>query len=189
VVVLTVSLRFPLPTRLSTTQTMSEEVNLLRAAVVTLKAKEHTSNEVIDGMQSSVHDLQEMFLREVAVDDSVSERFSKSVQDPENMSSKKKETAITQQGDVLSRQRPRQPPVALEEPSDEGENSSDDFQSRPDLTWASVPDLKEQGTSHPEYKTLVSYRAYHVADSSQKADAVVSGKSNAQLKRLRHCVN
>jgi len=47
-------------------QTMSEEVTLLRAEVVTLKTKELASNEVIDGLRSSIQDLEEMFLREIS---------------------------------------------------------------------------------------------------------------------------
>jgi hypothetical protein len=56
---------------------MSEEVTLLRAEVVTLKAKELATNEVIDGLRSSIQYLEEMFLREIAVDDPVPERASK----------------------------------------------------------------------------------------------------------------
>jgi hypothetical protein len=44
-------------------QTMSKEMTLLRAEVVTMNAKELASNEVIYGLRSSIQDLEEMFLR------------------------------------------------------------------------------------------------------------------------------
>jgi hypothetical protein len=91
---------------------MSKELNLLRAEVVTLKAKELASNDVIDGLRSSIIDLEEMFLREMAVDDPVPERVSTRAHDREKMSSKKKKTPTIQKGDVPSRQKSRQPPVA-----------------------------------------------------------------------------
>jgi hypothetical protein len=135
---------------------MSEEVTLLRAEVVTLKAKELASNEVIDGLRSSIQDL-EMFLREIAVDDPVPERASKGTRDREKMSSRKKKTSTTQKGDVLSRHNSRQLPDASDESSDEGEISSDeDDLPRPDLIGAAVPGLTEQVTRRPEFKTLVS---------------------------------
>jgi hypothetical protein len=145
---------------------------------------------VIDGLRSSIQDLEEMFLSEIVVDDPVPERASKGTRDREMMSSKKKITSTTQKGDVLSRQKSRQLPAASDESSDEGEISSDeDYLPRPDLIGAAVPGLTEQSTRRPEFKTLVSYRAYRLADTSQKANAVVSGKINAQLKRLHHYVD
>jgi hypothetical protein len=47
---------------------MSEKLNLLRAELVTLKANELASNDVIDGLRSSILDPEEMFMREIAVD-------------------------------------------------------------------------------------------------------------------------
>jgi hypothetical protein len=70
-------------------QTMSEQVNLLRGEVVTLKAKELASNDVIDGLRSSILDLEEMLLHEIAVDDPFPERVSTSARELEKMSSKK----------------------------------------------------------------------------------------------------
>jgi hypothetical protein len=67
-------------------QTMYEELNLLRAEIVTLKAKELASNDVIDGLRSSIFDFEEIFLREIAVDDPVPKRISKSARDREIMS-------------------------------------------------------------------------------------------------------
>jgi hypothetical protein len=145
---------------------------------------------VIDGLRSSIQDLDEMFLREIAVDDPVPERASKGTRDREKMSSKKKKTSTTQKGDVMSRHKSRQLPAASDESSDEGEISSDeDDLPRPDLIGAAVPGLTEQVTRRPEFKTLVSYRAYRLADTSQEANAVVSGKINAHHKRLRHYVD
>jgi hypothetical protein len=83
-------------------QTMSAELNLLRAEVVMPIAKELASNDVIDGLRISILDLEEMFLRETAVDDPVPKMVPKSARDRANMSSKKKKTPITQKGDVLS---------------------------------------------------------------------------------------
>jgi hypothetical protein len=139
---------------------MSEAVTLLRAEVVALKAKELAYSEVIDGLRSSIQDLEEMFLREIAVDDPVPERASKGTHDREKMSSKEKKTSTTQKGDVLSRHKSRQLPAASDESSDEGEISSDeDDLPHPDLIWAAVTGLMEQSTRRPEFKTLVSYRA------------------------------
>jgi hypothetical protein len=167
-------------------QTMSEEVNLLRTEVVTLKPNEFPSNEVIDGVRSSYLDLEEIFQCEIAVDDPIPERASKSACVRENKSSKEKKTPVTQKGDVLSRLKSRQPPVASDESSKEGEISSDeDGLPRPDLIGAAVAGLTEQVFRPPEFKTLVYYRVYCLTDTSQKANAVESGKINAQLKRLR----
>jgi hypothetical protein len=66
---------------------------------------------VIDGLRSSIQDLEEMFLSEIVVDDPVPERASKGTRDREMMSSKKKITSTTQKGDVLSRQKSRQLPA------------------------------------------------------------------------------
>jgi hypothetical protein len=166
---------------------MSEEVTLLRAEVVTLKEKELASNEVIDRLQSSIQDLWEMFLLEIAVDDPVPERASKGTRECEKMSSKKNKTSTTQKGDFLSLHKSRKLPAASDESSDEGEISSDeDDLPRSDLIGAAVPRLTEQVTRRPEFKTFVSYRSYRLADTSQNANAVVSGKINVQLKRLRH---
>jgi hypothetical protein len=93
-------------------QTMSEEFSLLRAKVVTLKAKELSSNDVIDGLRSFILDLEEMSLCKKAVDDPVPERVSKSASDREKMSSKKKKTHTFQKGNVLSRQKSRKLPAA-----------------------------------------------------------------------------
>jgi hypothetical protein len=131
-----------------------------------------------------------MFLHEIAVDDPVPERASKGTRDREKMSSKKKKKFTTQKDDVLSHHKSRQLPAASYESSDKGEISSDeDDLPHPDLIGAAVPGLTEQVTRRPELKTLVSYRSYRLAETSQKANAVVSGKINAQLKRLRHYVD
>ena len=95
-----------------------------------------------------------MFLREIAVDDPVPKRASKGTRDREKMSSKKKKTSTTQKGDVLSRQKSRQPPAASEESFDEGEISSDeDDLPRPDLIGAAVPGLTEQVTRYRSRST------------------------------------
>jgi hypothetical protein len=43
-------------------------------------------------------------------------------------------------------------------------------------------------TRRPEFKNLVSYRTYRLANTIQKTIAAVSGKLNSQLKQLRHYV-
>jgi hypothetical protein len=135
---------------------MSEEVTMLRAKVVTLKAKELAFKEVIDGLRSSIQDLEEMFLREISVDGPVPEKAYKGTRDREKMSSKKKKTSTTEKGDVLIRHKSRQLPAASDESSDE-----DDL-PRPDLIGAAVPGLTEQDTRRPEFKTLVSYRVLNM---------------------------
>jgi hypothetical protein len=83
----------------------------------------------------------------------------------------------------------RQPLAAPDGPSDEGDNSSDeDDLPRPDMIGAAVPGLMEQGTRRPGVETLLSYRAYRLVDSRQRANALVSGKINAKLKRLSYQV-
>ena len=63
-----------------------------------------------------------------------------------------KKTPTTKKGDFLSRQKSRQPPVASDESSEEGDNSSDeDDLSRPDLIVAAVTGLTEQVTRRPEF--------------------------------------
>jgi hypothetical protein len=49
-----------------------------------------------------------------------------------------------------------------------------------------VDGLVEQTTRRPEFKSLVSYRTYRLADTTQAVDTVDTGKVNGYLKKFRH---
>jgi hypothetical protein len=121
-----------------------------------------------------------MFLREVAADTPPIEK--KSVRESEN---KKNNTPL--QGDVLARQnRKTRKASANYSSSEESSSSDDEVAPQPEPRGARVPGLVEQITRRPEFKGLVSYRTYRLADTSQLVDASVTGKINAHLKRLKH---
>jgi hypothetical protein len=163
---------------------LSEKVYLLQEEVAALKTKETTSKDVIEGLRSSIHDLEDMFLREVAADTPSMEK--KIVRERE---SKKNNTPL--QGDVLARQNRKTRKASANYSSSEEESSSsdDEVAPQPEPRGARVPGLVEQITRRPEFKGLVSYRTYRLADTSQLVDASVTGKINAHLKRLKHYVD
>jgi hypothetical protein len=49
-----------------------------------------------------------------------------------------------------------------------------------------VDGLLEQTTRRPEIKSLVSYRTYRLADTTQAVNTVDTGKMNGYLKKFRH---
>jgi hypothetical protein len=52
-----------------------------------------------------------------------------------------------------------------------------------------VSGLKEQTTRRPEFKTLVSYRTYRLADTTRVVDSEDTGRVNGHLKKLKHHLN
>jgi hypothetical protein len=162
---------------------LSSEVALLHEEVAVLKTQENASKDMIEELRSSIHDLEEMVLREMVTDDPVVEKGA-----PDGEQKKKKKKLTTPiQGDVLSRQARKLRKSSADDDSSEDKSSSDDEEvSRPEPRGARVPGLIEQATRRPEFKKLVSYRAYRLVDTSQKVDSSVSAKGNAHLKRLKH---
>jgi hypothetical protein len=102
-----------------------------------------------------------MFLREVAADTPPME--TKIVHECE---SKKNHTPP--QGDVLARQNRKTRKASASYSSSEESSSSDDgVTPQPEPRGARVPGLVEQITRRPEFKGLVSYLTYRLADISQ----------------------
>jgi hypothetical protein len=53
----------------------------------------------------------------------------------------------------------------------------------------SVPGLEEIVPSRSDYKDLVSYRTYRLADRSNRYNAAVTGKMSTYLKRVKHAIS
>ena len=99
--------------------------------------------------------------------------------------------ANTRKGDVLSRQSRHKRKSSSDGASSEEEepSSSEEEAPQPEPRGAKVPGLTEQVTRRPEFKSLVSYRTYRLRNTDQKVDSSVTGRVNANLKRLKHCLD
>ena len=187
---------------LGTIQNLSEEICRLKAEVQSLKEngemahireelkglkiKENSSQEAIEGLRSSLHDLEEVVFREINPNSSSPMQGTVAHQ----CDSEKKSKKSSIKKGVPSRQKKKKSPDSSDESSSDAGDSSDEEDLEASTTLgAAVPGLTEQVTRRPEFKSLVSYRAYRLADTSQKGGAAVSGKINSQLKRLRHYVD
>jgi hypothetical protein len=97
----------------------------------------------------------------------------------------------TIKGDVLSRQsRYKRKSSSDGASSKEGERSSSEEEAPQPEPWgAKVPGLTEKVTRRPEFKALVSYRTYLLRNTDKKVDFSVTGRVNANLKRLKHCLD
>jgi hypothetical protein len=158
---------------------LSLKVDSLNQEVLTLKAAASSSEEVIEGLRSTIQDLEEMVLRELVADPP-----------KEKVMSKKKIVSTTFtpfQGDDLNRlSRPQRNPSPDGDTSENEDTSSEEEGPKPEPRGARVPGLKEQVTRRPEFKSLVSYRSYRLGDTDQRVNASLTGKVNAHLKRLKH---
>jgi hypothetical protein len=98
--------------------------------------------------------------------------------------SRKKKTSP--RGDVPNRHKTSHDP---EYSSSSGEEASDeDADEAPTRAplGRRVSGLKEQTTRRPEFKTLVSYCTYRLADTTRVVDSVDTGRVNGYLKKLKH---
>ena len=165
---------------------MSAEMLVLRSEVAALKTAEMQSRELIEDLKSSVKDLEEIVLRELIEDTPKPEVKGKMSR--KKMSAK---AANTRKGDVLSRQSRHKRKSSSDGASSEEEepSSSEEEAPQPEPRGAKVPGLTEQVTRRPEFKSLVSYRTYRLRNTDQKVDSSVTGRVNANLKRLKHCLD
>ena len=152
---------------------LKAEVMPLKAEVAALTRERISDKEQIESLRASLGDLEEIVFREISVS-------------PKKKKDQKNTTAV----DVPNRHRSMQHQAEFEQNSPEEDSASDeeDF-SRPNAKGAAVTGLIEQVTRRPEFKNLVSYRTYRLSDTTQKANAAVSGKLSSQLKQLRHYVD
>jgi hypothetical protein len=169
----------PIPRLAALVTHLSLRVDSLTQEVLTLKATATTSEEVIDGLRSTIQDLEEMVLRELVADPPKEEVMSR-----KKIMSK---TSAPPQGDVLNRlSRPQRNPSPDGDTSENEDTSSAEEGPTPEPKGAWVPGLKEEGARRPEFKSLVSYRSYRLGDTDQRVNASITGKVNAHLKRLKH---
>jgi hypothetical protein len=100
-------------------------------------------------------------------------------------------TTNTRKGDVLSRQSRQKRKSSSDCASSEEEEPSSSEEEAPqsEPRGAKVPGLTEQVTRRPEFKALVSYRTYRPRNTDQKVDFSVTGCVNANLKRLKNCLD
>jgi hypothetical protein len=72
---------------------------------------------------------------------------------------------------------------------DDGSSSDDSTQLRGiRVKGKSVPGLEENVPSQSDYKELVSYRTYRLANRSNRYNAAVTGKMSTYLKRVKHAI-
>jgi hypothetical protein len=73
---------------------------------------------------------------------------------------------------------------------EDGSSSSDDSAPRKGIRnkGKSVPGLEEIIPSRSDYKDLVSYRTYRLANRSNRYNATVTGKMSTYLKRVKHAI-
>jgi hypothetical protein len=72
---------------------------------------------------------------------------------------------------------------------DDGSYSDDSTQLRGiRVKGKSVPGLEEIVPSRSDYKYLVSYRTYRLANRSNRYNAAVTGKMSTYLKRFKHAI-
>jgi hypothetical protein len=74
---------------------------------------------------------------------------------------------------------------------DDGSSSSDESVPRKGnrTKGKSVPGLEEIIPSRSDYKDLVSYRTYRLANRSNRYNAAVTGKMSTYLKRVKHAIS
>ena len=147
---------------------LKAEVMPLKAEVAALTRERISDKEQIESLRASLGDLEEIVFREISVS-------------PKKKKDQKNTTAV----DVPNRHRSMQHQAEFEQNSPEEDSASDeeDF-PRPNRKGAAVTGLIEQVTRRPEFKNLVSYRTYRLSDTTQKANAAVSGNLNSKLKQL-----
>ena len=98
---------------------------------------------------------------------------------------KKKKKKPTPRGDVPNRRKPSYDPEDLPtSEEDTSEEEEDEAVRAP--RGRRVVGLKEQATRRPEFKTLVSYRTYRLANTKRAVSSVDTGKVNSYLKKLKH---
>jgi hypothetical protein len=73
----------------------------------------------------------------------------------------------------------------------DGSSSSDDSVPRKGnrMKGKSVPGLEEIIPSRSDYKHLVSYRTYQLANRSNRYNSAVTGKMSTYLKRVKHAIS
>jgi hypothetical protein len=84
-------------------------------------------------------------------------------------------------GDVRNRLSAKQRKLALELASSEDDTSEEEEELLVSSVakGPAVPGLTELTTRRPEFRDLLSYRHYRLANTTQRADAAISGKLNS----------
>jgi hypothetical protein len=150
----------------------------LRVDVHALQEENASVREDIAGLRLTITDLESLIMREMVG----------TPEDNKKNPKIKKTKSSPKSGDVRNRLSIQQRKMALEVASSEEETS--DEEEEPQVSAITlgpvVPGLTELTTRRPEFRNLLSYRHYRLANITQKADAAISGKLNSQLKRMKY---
>jgi hypothetical protein len=153
----------------------------LQVEVRALQEENAKVREDVAGLRLTVADLEALLMRELV---STSDGDKKDPKIKDKKSSPKS-------GDVRNRLSAKQRKLALELASSEDDTSEEEEE----LLVSSVakgpvvPGLTELTTRRPEFRDLLSYRHYRLANTTQRADAAISGKLNSQLKRMKYHID
>jgi hypothetical protein len=165
---------------ISFTTALYHDVRVLQSEMAAAKAEEARARDEIDSFRATLADLEAMILREITTDDT-----------PAGEKKKKKLKKTLQVDDSPNSQKSRGKTRSSPKGDSSTEDSSEEEEEAPIRTprGERVPGLVEQTTRRPEFKALVSYRTYRLIDTTQSLDAVVTGKINGYLKKLKHHID
>lgn len=158
---------------------LMSEVSELRGTVTAIEAEQSSVKEQYEALRASYIDLEEIMLREIADPEEDNDKKKKKL---------KKKKSTPPNGDAR-RHASKSKDVPDHSSSEEENTSDEENDSDSESMGPAVSGLSEQQTRRPEFAKLVSYRAYRLANRSQKVNPTVSGNVNAQLKRMKHHID
>jgi hypothetical protein len=179
----------PVPGMIALVTKLSADVASILRENAARKAEADQAKEEADDLRASVVDLEAMVLRELVADTPMS-----SEGDKKKEKKNQKSDSTTNKGDVQhrhshkSRSSRKSRKFSGDDYYSEASYSSDEEEAAPRTATrgAQVPGRTEKVTRRHGFKSLVSYRSYRLADSSQEADSHATGKVNGHLKKLKH---
>jgi hypothetical protein len=153
----------------------------LQVQVRPLQEENAKVREDVAGLRLTVADLEALLTRELV-----------SASDGDRKDSKTKDKKSSpKSGDVRNRLSTKQRKLALEIASSENDTSEEDKVALGSSISSGpiVPGLTELTTRRPEFRELLSYRHNRLANTTQRADAAISGKLNLQPKRMKYHID
>jgi hypothetical protein len=179
----------PVPGLTALVTKLSADVVLFQRENAARKAEADQAKEEAEDLRASVADLEAMFLRELVADTPMANKGYKQ-KEKKNQTS----ASTTNKGDVQhlhshkSRSSRKSRKLSGDDSSSKASSSSDEEEEAPRTAPRGdrVPGLTEQVTRRPEFKSLISYRSYRLADSSQEVESHATGRVNGHLKKLKH---
>jgi hypothetical protein len=153
----------------------------LQVEVRALQEENAKVREDVAGLRLTLADLEALLMRELV-----------SAEDGDKKDPKiKDKKSSPKSGDVRNGLSAKQRNLALELASSEDDTSEEDegFLVSSVSIGPVVPGLTELTTRRPGFRDLLSNRHYRLSNTTQTADAAISGKLNSPLKRMKYHIN